>query len=442
MNRLLFSLGRSPPRRLAVITAVRPISLLTTSPNHTPSSYRSSHQASCQIHQLHQNRDISNFPSLRQFSTEKKKDLRESIERLKSQDKGSSEGRKDDDGANTEEFASSNPYVEKFSGMATSFLDNLSKTWHELVASGRARDINKKIGSPGEGLGDGKPNYANDDEAADKYEEYKGSKDIMVIDPEEHLSASERMMRRLKDAPIIQGILEKSNELYEQSGAQKHVEKTKQKINHIREDAAEAWETSQNPWVYRASSVYDRSEEHPDFTMENWKRDVVEHTLPKIMKLFLEGRIQELKPWLGEAVYNRLAAEVRARKKEGVQMDTNVLAIMNSEILACELEGSSVNVEKGDDPIILLHFMCQQIHCVRKKKKSAKEGGGEMSEVDEDESGRTFMEEELGEIVEGSEDDIRANSYVVAFQREYNEKEMELNWKIVDFRFNGAIAYL
>ncbi len=432
---------------------------------------------------------------MRQFSTEKKKDLRESIERLKSQDKGSSEGRKDDDGANTEEFASSNPYVEKFSGMATSFLDNLSQTWHELVASGRARDINKKIGSPGEGVGDGKPNYANDDEAADKYEEYKGSKDIMVIDPEEHLSASERMMRRLKDAPIIQGkrdfstwnvflknqnlislwismnhvtwnsyltnrnhagILEKSNELYEQSGAQKHVEKTKQKINHIREDAAEAWETSQNPWVYRASSVYDTltaesefaaasrqlQKLDPDFTMENWKRDVVEHTLPKIMKLFLEGRIQELKPWLGEAVYNRLAAEVRARKKEGVQMDTNVLAIMNSEILACELEGSSVNVEKGDDPIILLHFMCQQIHCVRKKKKSAKEGGGEMSEVDEDESGRTFMEEELGEIVEGSEDDIRANSYVVAFQREYNEKEMELNWKIVDFRFNGAIAYL
>jgi mitochondrial import inner membrane translocase subunit TIM44 len=50
--------------------------------------------------------------------------------------------------------------------------------------------------------------------------------------------------------------------------------------------------------------------------------------------------------------------------------------------------------------------------------------------------------EKTGEIVEGSEDDIRANSYVVAFQREYDEKLGELNWKIVDFRFNGAIAYL
>ena len=205
--------------------------------------------------------------------------------------------------------------------------------------------------------------------------------------------------------------------------------------------------------MYRASSVYDTLTAEsefaaasrqlrkldPEFTLENWKRDVVEHTLPQIMKLFLEGRIQELKPWLGEAVYNRLAAEVRARKKEGVQMDTNVLAIMNSEILACEVEGSSVNVEKGDAPILLLHFMCQQIHCVRKKKSKEEEGG---SDRNRDLNGKTYMEEELGEIVEGSEDDIRANSYVVAFQREYDEEKMELNWKIVDFRFNGAIAYL
>ena len=108
--------------------------------------------------------------------------------------------------------------------------------------------------------------------------------------------------------------------------------------------------------------------------------------------------------------------------------------------------------------------MCQQIHCVRKKVRSKDDVGektddsknvGEdgsatnSKEGEEDEvknatsgGGRTYMDEELGDIVEGSEDDIRANSYVVAFQREYNEEKMELNWKIVDFRFNGAIAYL
>lgn len=420
----------------------------------------------------------------RQFSTsdntENKKDLRETIEKLKSE---SSTDKPKDEESSTE----TDPRLERLSGMASSFIDSLSQTWQDLVAAGAPKDINKKIGTPT--VNDESPNYGNDDEAADKYEAYKGSKDVMVIDPEEHLSAWERMERRLKDAPIIQGkclavlekflngtsssnshslcstpdILERSSEIYEKSGAQKHVQKAQQNITNLREDAAEAWETSQNPWVYRASSVYDTltaesefaaasrqlQKLDPDFTMENWKRDVVEFTLPQIMKLFLEGRIQELKPCLGEAVYNRLAAEVRARKKEGVQIDTHVLAIMNAEILACEVEGSSVNVERGADPIILLHFMCQQIHCVRKKNikdGDKKEKSGDKKNTDtveeEDTSGRTYMEEELGDIVEGSEDDIRANSYVVAFQREYNEEKMELNWKIVDFRFNGAIAYL
>ena len=217
------------------------------------------------------------------------------------------------------------------------------------------------------------------------------------------------------------GIFSTAEKVYEQSGAAQ----AKEKISHIREDAEEAWETSQNPWVYRASSVYDtltaESEEalverelrdlDPDFSLETWKRDAVEVTLPRIMKMFLEGQIKDLKPHLGEAVYNRLAAESRARKKEGVYIDTNVLAVMNAEILSCNPD----TVNKGS-PIIVLHFMCQQINCVRKK--------------------------EGNEIVEGSEDDIRANSYVVAFQREHDEEKGELNWKMVDFMPNGAVAYI
>ena len=227
----------------------------------------------------------------------------------------------------------------------------------------------------------------------------------------------------------------------------------KRKVDHLSEDAREAWETSQNPWVYRISSVYETvtaetpesiavaelRQLDPEFTLEDWRQDCVEHTLPKIMEWFLKGKINQLKPWLAEGVFKRIAAEITARKQEGVEIDTHVLGIMNSEILACEvcsltnysfwirfpMGGSNSlslfhkiqpdEVNKGS-PIIVLHFMCQQINCVRKK--------------------------EDGTVVEGSEDDIRANSYVAAFQREYKEEAGELNWKIVDFRFNGAIAYL
>lgn len=220
---------------------------------------------------------------------------------------------------------------------------------------------------------------------------------------------------------VATDILSRSEQVYEKSGAKK----AKQKADHMAEDAREAWETSQNPWVYRVSSVYETMTAEtpesiavaefrkldPDFTLDDWREDVVEHNLPKIMEWLLLGKINQLKPWLGDGVFQRIAAEITARKEEGVQIDTTVLGIMNSEILAVEPD----EVEKGS-PIIVLHFMCQQINCVRKKSD--------------------------GTIVEGSEDEIKANSYVAAFQREYNAKKGELNWKIVDFRFNGAIAYL
>merc|ERR1719329_1011706 len=105
----------------------------------------------------------------------------------------------------------------------------------------------------------------------------------------------------------------------------------KQKADHIAEDAREAWETSQNPWVYRVSSVYETltspSPESiavaelrkldPDFTLDDWRQDVVEYTLPKIMEWLLLGKINQLEPWLTESVFQRVAAEITARKQEG-----------------------------------------------------------------------------------------------------------------------------
>lgn len=142
-------------------------------------------------------------------------------------------------------------------------------------------------------------------------------------------------------------ILSRTDEVYEQSGAKE----VKQKMDHLGEDAREAWETSQNPWVYRISSVYETvtaetpesiavaelRQLDPDFTLDDWRQDVVEHTLPKIMEWLLKGKINQLKPWLGEGVFQRIAAEITARQQEGVEVDTHVLGIMNSEILAVEV---------------------------------------------------------------------------------------------------------
>ncbi|CAB9524561.1 membrane translocase subunit TIM44 [Seminavis robusta] len=327
--------------------------------------------------------------------------LRDTVNRLKNNKDTTRSGDVD---------SSSKDILHQAANWFDNFTAEVGNTWQELVKAGERKDINKKLRQ------DLTPHATAEGE-----QEYTGPVSIMVIDESEHLTAWERMQRRLTEAPIIQNMLEKGEDIYVKSGAKD----AKAKVDDLREDAREAWETSQNPWVYRASSVYDTLTAEtaesiavkelrildPEFTLDDWRRDVVGYTLPQIMEWFLQGKVNQLKPWLGEAVFKRLASEAEARKQEGVQIDTHVLGIMNSEILAVEPD----EVNRGS-PIILLHFMCQQINCVRKK--------------------------ETGEVVEGSEDDIRANSYVCAFQREYNEEEAELTWKIVDFRFNGAIAYL
>jgi import inner membrane translocase subunit TIM44 len=146
---------------------------------------------------------------------------------------------------------------------------------------------------------------------------------------------------------VFKDLLSRTDDVLEKTGAKK----VKKQVDNLSEDAREAWETSQNPWVYRVSSVYDTFTQEtpeavavaefrkldPDFTLEDWRQDAVEHTLPQIMDWFLRGKINQLKPWLGEGVFKRIAAEITAREQDGVQIDTHVLGIMSSEILACEV---------------------------------------------------------------------------------------------------------
>lgn len=44
-----------------------------------------------------------------------------------------------------------------------------------------------------------------------------------------------------------------------------------------------------------------------------------------------------------------------------------------------------------------------------------------------------------GEILEGAEDDIRATYYILAFQREFNDDEAELRWRVVDMMVVGGM---
>jgi hypothetical protein len=82
-------------------------------------------------------------------------------------------------------------FLRSAAGTWSSFSEEVGKTWGELLKSGERKSINKKLKHP--------------EDTMEGEAEYTGTVDIMVIDESEHLTAWERMQKRLKDAPIISG---------------------------------------------------------------------------------------------------------------------------------------------------------------------------------------------------------------------------------------------
>jgi predicted lipid-binding transport protein (Tim44 family) len=71
------------------------------------------------------------------------------------------------------------------------------------------------------------------------------------------------------------------------------------------------------------------------------------------------GDTKALRPWLAEGVYNKLAADIRLRKADGITFDPNILEIDENQVMMRFLEDGG--------PVIVVVYMVQQINCIRKK---------------------------------------------------------------------------
>ena len=275
---------------------------------------------------------------------------------------------------------------------------------------------------------------------------YTGTSALVAV--KESDSAWQRVSARFREAPIIKGILDAAKQAAK-TDAGKRVQQTtkrvKDKLNDAQEEVLEVWETSQNPWVYRLSSIYDglfgetpmgvaikeirRAE--PDFILEQWKENIEKVVLPGVLEAFLRGNSRDLKKWFGEAAYSRVNIAIRERKSEGLVMDPHVLSIDNVEVIeatvrlvclcTCTVKLVFVlthvmgtQAEDKQAPIVLMRFQAQQINCIRNRE---------------------------GEVVEGSEDEVLAYYYIFAFQREYDEELESLRWRIVDLHMQRGGRY-
>lgn len=114
--------------------------------------------------------------------SEEKESLQDAVRRM--QEKG---GQSAVDDSNDQ----LNGFLRKASDVWSTFSEEVGKTWHDLLKSGDRKDINKKLIHPEDTVEGDAP--------------YTGPVQIMVIDESEHLTAWERMQRRLTEAPIISG---------------------------------------------------------------------------------------------------------------------------------------------------------------------------------------------------------------------------------------------
>lgn len=206
-------------------------------------------------------------------------------------------------------------------------------------------------------------------------EVYTGSSALVAV--QDGKGAWQQMKERLSEAPFIREVLKRSKSAQRaasQTDLGKTVLNVGKNVQDKISDAREYWETSQNPLVYTLSGVVDtltsQTEEamaltaikklDPDYNKEEWAEEVRTVLVPKIIKAHLAGDTMVLKPWLTEAVYSKLAADISTRKHDGFVFDSNLLQVDENALIVQYLE------EVG--PVIVGVYMVQQINCVKNRK--------------------------------------------------------------------------
>lgn len=264
-----------------------------------------------------------------------------------------------------------------------SLVDNVRVAYAELKGEDRHKILKRKVEQAASFRAAKKKSDDDEDEDEDETPKEKGPSALVWV--KEPVGAWEAMKNRLQDSPLIREILKGTRKVSKVAAdtpvgkqAQDAVRGVQDKIH----DAREFWETSQNPLVYTLSGVWDNiageTEEgmttaairklDPHFDKEEWADVVKQELAPAVIGAHLRGDAKALKPLCGEAVYSKLAADIRARKSDGISFDTNILDIDENQIVMKLLDDKA--------PIIVVVYMVQQINCIRNKK-------GEIIEVSE-----------------------------------------------------------
>eukprot|EP00944_MAST-04C_sp_MAST-4C-sp1_P004105 g4105.t1 len=188
----------------------------------------------------------------------------------------------------------------------------------------------------------------------------------------------------------------------------KSTRKVRDRVTNIREDALEVWETSQNPWVYRFASAYDgltgETEQgqaikelrrlDPAWDLAEWIEEVQDEIAPNLLRGYLEGDDEIVDYYCVDAASAIIKATVKDNRENGKIPDPTILDLRGVELMAAR-------VLQRAPPILVVKFNAQHLDCIRNKK---------------------------GEVIHGSEDQVKNTFYMLAMQRNWDEEAEELRW--------------
>ncbi|KAJ8901180.1 hypothetical protein NDN08_007030 [Rhodosorus marinus] len=210
-------------------------------------------------------------------------------------------------------------------------------------------------------------------------------KDLQVVkvkrkkgDDEEEHTIRDRLFSRFAGSTFLRGAMEARERISERID-----ESDNPVINFFRDMHARLFSETEMGSVLR--EIREKDEE---FRIYDFIKEMEEDYIPKILSAYLSSDLEKLKELCTDEAVEVLTASIKEQQKEGIQMDPSILDIGEVELTTAKF--------LQDDPVLIISFSAQQINCVRNK---------------------------AGDVIEGSENDIRAVYYVWALVREYDDDD-------------------
>eukprot|EP01026_Neomeris_dumetosa_P045387 TRINITY_DN38439_c0_g1_i4.p1 TRINITY_DN38439_c0_g1~~TRINITY_DN38439_c0_g1_i4.p1 ORF type:complete len:479 (+),score=67.01 TRINITY_DN38439_c0_g1_i4:44-1480(+) len=195
------------------------------------------------------------------------------------------------------------------------------------------------------------------------------------------------------------------------------------KTAELAEDVRERFETSDSPTVNRVLDAHDKFfseteiqrayrkllERDNNFDMVKFLSSL-KVDVPVVVKAYLEAQEEVLKQHCSKEMVERLMGIAKAEHKQGRFTDSTILELGEVELMP---EGLKL---LDDQPVVIVQFNCQQVHCVRDK---------------------------FGNVLEGGPDNIQRVFYLWALRQEEhgavtnNGEVLPPRWQIIDMMIRG-----